>query len=82
MILAATYIIVTDLGFDFLSTMTNTAWVFLCFSCSLNILNAKVKAKAIRYAENIGDLQKLSYLTNVWQFAIDGLILNVDYSGM
>ena len=82
MVLAAVYIFSTDLGFGFLSSLSRTAWIFLCFSCFLNIMNAKVKAKAIRHAENIGDLQKLAYLSNVWQFAIDGLILKVDYSGM
>ena len=56
MILAAVYILVTGLGFGFLYQLSRVAWIFLSFSCFLNILNAKVKAKAIRKAENVGDL--------------------------
>ena len=56
MILAGVYILVTGLGFDFMHSMSRTAWILISFSCFLNILNAQVKAKAIRYAENVSDL--------------------------
>lgn len=80
MLLAAVYMTSTGLPFGFIFYLSKSAWLLLSFSCFLNILSAKVKAKAIKYANNIGDIQQLSYLTNVWQFTIDGLILNVDYS--
>ena len=38
MILAAVYIIVTGLGFDFMHSMSRTAWILISFSCFLNIL--------------------------------------------
>ena len=80
-LLAALYMLATGLSFDFIWTLSNEAWMYLVISCSLTILTQLAKASAFRYSES-SRLQKLSYLPNVWQFAIDLLILSVLFTKM
>ena len=44
--LAAIYIAATDLGFDFVYSLSSSAWIYLVLSCALTILGAILKAKA------------------------------------
>jgi len=80
-LLAALYMLATGLSFDFIWTLSNEAWMYLVISCSLTILTQLAKASAFRYSES-SRLQKLSFLPNVWQFAIDLLILSVLFTKM
>ena len=80
-LLAALYMLVSGLSFDFIWTLSSEAWMYLVLSCSLTILTQLAKASAFRYSES-SRLQKLSFLPNVWQFAIDLIILSVVFSKM
>ena len=71
----------TGLSFEFIWTLSKEAWLYLCLSCALTILTQIAKANAFKFAENT-QLQKLSFLPNVWQFSIDMFILSVAFSGM
>ena len=73
--------LISGLSFDFVWTLSGTAWFYLSLSCSLTILTQLAKATAFKYSES-KRLQPLSFLPNVWQFAIDLFILGVVFSGM
>ena len=80
-LLASVYMLIAGLSFDFVWTLNGAAWFYLCLSCSLTILTQLAKATAFKYSES-SKLQPLSFLPNVWQFAIDAVILSVAFTTM
>ena len=80
-LLAACYMMLSGLSFDFVYELSSAAWIWLVASCLLTILTQNAKAKAFKYSES-ARLQKLSFLPNVWQFSIDMIVLSVVFSTM
>ena len=80
-LLASIYMLCTGISFDFIWTLSQSAWFYIILSCALTIISQIVKAHAFKYSES-SRLQKLSFLPNVWQFSIDLFILSVAFSTM
>lgn len=80
-LLASVYMALSGLSFDFVWTLSSEAWIFLVASCMLTLLTQMAKATAFKHSES-ARLQKLSFLPNVWQFAIDMIILSIAFSTM
>jgi len=80
-LIASIYMLATGLSFEFVYTLSSSAWLYLVLSCALTVVTQLVKAKAYKYCET-APLQKLAFLPNVWQFGIDLIIMNVAFSTM
>ena len=80
-LLASVYMLASGLSFDFVTSLSNEAWLYLCISCALTILTQLAKANAFKFSES-ARLQKHSFLPNLWNFSIDLLILFVAFSTM
>lgn len=68
-------------AFGFMLEFDLATWVLITLAGLFSIMIQVVKFLAFRY-EEVSKLQKLAFLPNVWQFAIDFFVLNLAFTPM